>query len=112
MRITLVLAMLVFAVGLGGCACGAMGTSGCDGCEASNLRAGCLPKAMGNSCGWDFYVPADMIEGRQQRDCVGTSTYYPGQVVSRSYAVPVQSAPSTSGPMLIAPAEVPPPTVR
>jgi hypothetical protein len=44
---------------------------------------GCLPA---NCCGWDFYQPCDLIEGRVALEC-GRPPCKPGMVVSRCYAV-------------------------
>ena len=87
-----VVAVLALALASAGCCSrGCMSAcSACDGSPASNCTWGC-PKIPGMCCGWDFYVPCDMIEGRAERECGApcSQPYVAGQVVSRSYAVPV-----------------------
>jgi hypothetical protein len=76
-----------------------------------------------NRCaGWDFYVPNDLVEGRDEwlcgrgcgcrpeecgfanEGCGPQSGYYAGQVVSRSLAVPVDAVAPAAAPA-VAPAE-------
>ncbi len=115
MRIALVLvAVGALAFAAAGCSSARGSCSACDGSPVSNCSWGC-PKMSANCCGWDFYVPCDMIEGRAQRRC-GSAPYAAGQVVSRSYAVPVSPCapppPGAMGPMMPPPGTtVPPPTV-
>jgi hypothetical protein len=124
MRTAVVFAALSVAVVAAGCSSGGYSScSACDGSPTSNLCLLC-PKVPANCCGWDFYVPCDMIEGRAVRECGSPCQYSAGQVVSRSYAVPAPCAPNgpyvtpvevtpapTVAPAPAGPAPLPPPVV-
>jgi hypothetical protein len=121
MRIALVFAAVTaLALASAGCCGGGYGCSACDGTQVSTCSWGC-PKLPANCCGWDFYVPCDMIEGREARRCAQACApcpCVPGQVVSTSYAVPVApcappavAAPAPPPALPPAPAPLPPPEV-
>jgi hypothetical protein len=72
MRKTLVLAVALVASALGACSTNTGG--GCGACGAYGTGNDCAPKTLccptwqPNCCNnWDFYVPCDMIEGREYR---------------------------------------------
>ncbi len=79
---SLILALGAFAILLGGCQSGNRGGANC-----------CVS--------WDFYKPCDLVEGRATRDCCGQTVVTtcgpvpcgPGIVLTRTLAVPAQSAP-------------------
>lgn len=61
------------------------------GCSTASRsgNCGCLEA---NCCGWDFYKPCDLIEGRAALEC-GRPACTPGVVVSRCYAVSKEAQP-------------------
>jgi hypothetical protein len=62
MRIALALAVVLVSAALGAC-------SSCNnGCNDCAPKTRCCPTWQPDCCNtWDFYVPCDMIEGREYR---------------------------------------------
>jgi len=73
------------------------------GCSTAS-RPGCCGCMEGNRCGWDFYRPGDLVEGRAMNCCGGDQDpcqrpCKQGVVVSQCYAVPVEKkAPAVETP--------------